>query len=35
MMKNEYAVNYILAMNPDVNIQNKKGYTPLHYAVKR
>jgi len=32
--KSEVALNYLLPMNPDLNAQDQKGYTPLHLAVK-
>ena len=32
--KSEVALNYLLSMNPDLNAQDQKGFTPLHLAVK-
>jgi len=30
---NEIALQFLLARNPDVNLQDIKGVTPLHLAV--
>lgn len=30
----EVALNYILSLNPELEIKDDQGYTPLHLAVK-
>ena len=32
--QSETAIAYLLAWNPDVNIKDREGYTPLHLAVR-
>ncbi len=32
--KSEFALSYILAMNPNLEVQDQAGYTPLHLAIK-
>lgn len=32
--RSEVALNYILAMNPDLEAKDQKGFTALHLAVK-
>lgn len=32
--KSEFALSYILAMNPNLEIQDLEGLTPLHLAIK-
>ena len=32
--KSEFALSYILAMNPNLEIQDLEGLTPLHLAVR-
>lgn len=32
--KSEFALSYILAMNPNLETSDKAGYTPLHLAIK-
>ena len=32
--QSEFAIAYILAMNPKLEIQDQAGYTPLHLAIK-
>ena len=32
--KSEFAQAYILAMDPDLEIQDTSGLTPLHLAIK-
>lgn len=32
--KAEFALSYILAMNPQLEVQDQEGYTPLHLAIK-
>lgn len=32
--QSETAIAYILAWNPDVNVQDREGYTSLHLAVR-
>jgi len=31
----EIAIHYILALDPDVNVQDIDGFTPLHLAIRR
>lgn len=32
--RSEVALNYILSMNPNLEIKDDQGYTALHLAVK-
>lgn len=32
--KAEYALSYILSMNPDLELKDQNGLTPLHWAVR-
>lgn len=32
--QSETAISYLLAWNPDVNMRDREGYTPLHLAVR-
>ena len=32
--RSEVSLNYLLAMSPDLEAQDQKGFTPLHLAVK-
>ena len=32
--RSEVALNYLLAMNPNLEAKDQKGLTPLHLAVK-
>jgi ankyrin repeat protein len=32
--RSEMALTYLLSFNPDLNIQDHEGKTPLHMAVK-
>lgn len=32
--RSEFALSYLLAMNPELNALDNSGFTPLHLAVK-
>jgi len=32
--KSEFALSYILAMNPNLETKDQAGFTPLHLAIK-
>ena len=32
--KSEFALNYLLSMNPNLEIKDNQGWTPLHLAIK-
>lgn len=32
--RSEFALSYVLALNPDLEIKDKMGFTPLHLAIR-
>ena len=32
--RSEFALSYILALGPELEIQDQAGFTPLHLAIK-
>mmetsp|Transcript_15391 Transcript_15391/g.10778 ORF Transcript_15391/g.10778 Transcript_15391/m.10778 type:complete len:85 (+) Transcript_15391:1-255(+) len=32
--RSEFALNYLLSMNPNMELKDLQGYTPLHLAIK-